>query len=209
MASDRQSAPAGCSRPGGRAPARGPSARSMGRLYREYAWSRAARDGLRSQSRRGSPPPAPAGLARWAGVIESILSVARAHTARLTLGLDLTEGIGRALGLELAPFAPDCWEGLLQGAASLAPLSDSARTALLAWLGESVANVNWPTPLRARAGRIVRRLNHLKFGIDGAGSPSLKAYLYFGPYRLSQAQEPGQPCRIEIQVGWPSIRRVG
>jgi hypothetical protein len=53
-----------------------------------------------------------------AGVIESILSVARAHTARLTLGLDLTEGIGRALGLELAPFAPDCWEGLLQGAAA-------------------------------------------------------------------------------------------
>ena len=119
----------------------------------------------------------------WPGearVIESILSVARAHTARITLGLDLTEGIGRALGLELAPFGPDGWEGLLQGTASLAPLSDSARVALLAWPGESAGDVSWTTPLRAQAGRIVRRLNHLKFGTNGDSCPSLKAYLYFG-----------------------------
>jgi hypothetical protein len=132
-----------------------------------------------------TPDEVPSLLCRlaWPGetyALERVLGVVRAHSARITLGLDLTDGIGRALGLELAPFAPDCWERLLQGTASLVPISDTARAALLAWPGESVSDATWPAPLRAPAGRIVRRLNHVKFGIDGASRPRLKAYLYFG-----------------------------
>lgn len=119
----------------------------------------------------------------WSGelaALDPVLGVAREHSARITLGLDLNDGIGRALGVELTPFGPDCWEELLDAAATVTPISSLARGALLAWPGENIADANWPDRLRSRAARIVRRLNHLKFGVDGAGRPRLKAYLYFG-----------------------------
>ena len=112
--------------------------------------------------------------------LAAVLALARTHGPRITLGFNLTEGIGPALGIELGPFAPDCWEGLLHAAAEIAPLSDAARTALLAWPGYTVADASWPKGLRTQGGSIVRRLNHLKFGIGDGGPSRLKAYLYFG-----------------------------
>jgi hypothetical protein len=120
----------------------------------------------------------------WPGetsALRQVLDVARWHGRRITLGLDLTGGVvGPSLGIELSPFGPDGWEQLLGAAALLTPIGNGAHAALLAWPGESVADVGWPSRLREDAGRIVRRLNHLKFGVDRAGSIRLKAYLYFG-----------------------------
>jgi hypothetical protein len=116
----------------------------------------------------------------WPGEIralKSILAMAHTHSLRITLGLDLTKGIGPALGIEVSPINPDGWEALLEAAAVLTPISQAAHNALLAWWGLSIANDQWSDRLREQARSIVRRLNHLKFSLNPL---RLKAYLYFG-----------------------------
>jgi hypothetical protein len=116
----------------------------------------------------------------WPGetsALAPILAMAHTHGPRITLGLDLTEGIGPALGIEVSPLDPDGWGALLEAVAVLTPISKAAHNALLAWQGLSVANDQWPDRLRTQAGCIVRRLNHLKCSLNPV---CLKAYLYFG-----------------------------
>jgi hypothetical protein len=116
----------------------------------------------------------------WPGEIVAlnpILAMVQAHSPRITLGLDLTKGIGPALGIEVSPINADDWEALLDAAAILTPISQVVHNAVLAWRGLSIANDHWPDRLRDQARSIVRRLNHLKFSLNPL---RLKAYLYFG-----------------------------
>jgi hypothetical protein len=105
----------------------------------------------------------------WPGdraALAPVLDCARRHTARISLGLDLTGGVGSALGVELAPFGPDCWDSLL---------GDPALGVSAAWR-EALAV--WPGALPARG--IVRRLNHLKLTVRPGALAGRKIYLYVG-----------------------------
>jgi len=120
---------------------------------------------------------------RWPGdpgILAGVLDIARRLCARLTLGLELTGGTGARIGVELGLLGADGWPRLIDAVAGLLPLTDAAIAALLDWPGESAENADWPASLRRQAVRIVRRLNHLKFGFDGVAPAQVKAYLYYG-----------------------------
>ncbi len=98
--------------------------------------------------------------------IAPVLDAARHLRSRLTLGLAVGETIEAPFGIELGLDEHADRDALLQAAATLAPLPAASAAALRAWEGDD--------------GKIVRRLNHLKFGFTGAAVPVLKAYLYYG-----------------------------
>ncbi len=115
----------------------------------------------------------------WPGdrhALAPLLACARQHSARIALGLDLTHGIGADLGIELAPFAPDCWDALLAAPALDVP-SGWCR-ALTLWPGEVAAEPDRPAALGGRA--IIRRLNHLKLTLRSGCPARPKIYLYYG-----------------------------
>ena len=109
-----------------------------------------------------------------------MLDLAYRAGARLTLGLDLTDGIGSRLGIELGLLGADGWPRLLDAAAGLSAMAVFDVGALLGWAGESVASPGWPDRVRGIDMRIIRRINHLKFGFGSELHPQVKAYLYYG-----------------------------
>ncbi len=89
-----------------------------------------------------------------------------------------TSPTASGLGIELAPFGPDCWETLLADPALSVPAA--SRGALAAWPGETAAAPDWPETLRVRASGIVRRLNHVKLTLLAGRPAPPKIYLYYG-----------------------------
>ena len=115
---------------------------------------------------------------RWPGdpaVVAGVVDIAHRSGARLTLGFDLTYGLGPKLGVELAVLSADGWPGLLADAAKRLKLAEGAVGPLLGWAGDNLEEARWRDETR-----IVRRLNHLTFGFDGVHPPQVKVCLYYG-----------------------------
>lgn len=126
--------------------------------------------------------------AGWPGepaVVDEAAALAATAHPSLVVGLDVSESVGPALGVEFALHGPTgtraAWQHLLERVLARTRCPEELGPALLRWPGMSRAtDPAWPEALGRAWQRAVRRLNHVKVVWRGAEPPRVKVYLYYG-----------------------------